>query len=95
MKKYFNLAPKRRPEDKTEANPRKRRRKQPVHKRSWTENEKTAVMKHFQRDIMLKRLPGKEVIEKCIQQEEDLQRRTWKNIKDYVRNQFGKHKKCQ
>ncbi|KAJ8023168.1 N-lysine methyltransferase KMT5A-B [Holothuria leucospilota] len=57
-------------------------------KRVWSESEKAAVLRHFSNHIHLHKLPRKEAIEKCLAQEPCLRRRTWKNIKDFVRNKI-------
>lgn len=54
----------------------------------WTEAERMAVERHFSKFLLLEErgLPGKNDILRCLDAEPDLSRRTWKNIKDYVRN---------
>lgn len=57
----------------------------PVGKRvPWTEKE--TVIKHFQKYLLLKKLPGKREIQNCIDMEIVLSRRTWRNVKDFIRN---------
>nr|XP_022307366.1 uncharacterized protein LOC111113406 [Crassostrea virginica] len=59
----------------------------PLGKRKpWTEPEKETVAKHFQKYILLKKLPGKREIQKCLDAELVLRKRTWRNVKDYIRN---------
>lgn len=59
----------------------------PVGKRvPWTEKEKETVIKQFQKYLLLKKLPGKREIQNCIDTEIVLSRRTWRNVKDFIRN---------
>ncbi|XP_078314008.1 uncharacterized protein LOC111109333 [Crassostrea virginica] len=59
----------------------------PLGKRKpWTEPEKETVAKHFQKYILLKKLPGKREIQKCLDAELVLRKRTWRNVKNYIRN---------
>ena len=53
-------------------------------------DEKLSVKKHLGVFLHTRRLPGKEDIEKCLQQEEALKNRSWRNVKDFIRNQIGK-----
>ena len=57
-------------------------------KRPWTEDEIEAV--HSLKPILLFRLPGKADIEKVQREHPLLQERTWRNIKDYLRNNRSK-----
>lgn len=53
----------------------------------WTEKEKETVIKHFQKYLLLKKLPGKREIQNCIDMEIVLStRRTWRNVKDFIWN---------
>lgn len=52
----------------------------------WTEKEKETVIKQFQKYLLLKKLPGKRDIQNCIDTEIVLSRRTWRNVKDFIRN---------
>ena len=45
-------------------------------------DEKLSVKKHLE--------VYQEDIEKCLQQEEALKNRSWRNVKDFIRNQIGK-----
>lgn len=56
--------------------------------RPWSEMEKTAVLRHFRSHIVLAKIPKKEESEKCIKKEPCLSTRTWKNVKDFVRNRI-------
>jgi hypothetical protein len=55
-------------------------------KRPWTNEEKSAVMKHLKRYILMSKIPGKSTIEECIRKETALKGRTWRNVKDFCRN---------
>lgn len=59
-------------------------------KRIWSEDEKAAVLKHLQTSILLKKLPGKAAIDKCIESEGALANRSWRNVKDFCRNLIDK-----
>lgn len=54
----------------------------------WSEEEKTAVLRHFRSHISLAKIPKKEESEKCLKKEPCLRTRTWKNVKDFVRNRI-------
>lgn len=59
-------------------------------RRVWTTEEKTVVKTVFERDILLNRLPGKTAIEKCLQSHACLKGRSWTNVKDFIRNNYGR-----
>ncbi|PIK40837.1 hypothetical protein BSL78_22310 [Apostichopus japonicus] len=61
------------------------KRKTPTRKK-WTELERTAVLKHLHSFIEKRKLPGKREIDKCLEAEKCLRNRSWKNVKDFVRN---------
>ena len=61
--------------------------------RPWNEQENDAVMSKFAYCLLTKTLPGKADIELLLAKEECLHRRSWKNVKDFIRNSM--HKKCQ
>lgn len=64
-------------------------------RKTWTDEEKSAVELHFKAFIEGKKLPGKLDIEAVIDQEPVLQQRTWQNIKDFCRNALlGVHVLC-
>ena len=69
----------------------KRQRRHPYSYRPWSQDERDAVFKHFHRSIVLQKLPGKADYLLCLQEEDALKTRTWLNLKDFVRNQFGKY----
>ena len=66
--------------------------KRKLQKKPWSEAEKTVVLKYFENDILMNKLPGKRNIEECMRQNPILQKRTWKNIKDCVRNRIQSKK---
>ena len=60
----------------------------------WTEDEKEAVFNYFSHHIKKGRIPGKVDCEKCIDKAGgSLQRRDWKAVKYYVKNQIDKRNK--
>ena len=61
-------------------------------KRPWSEEEKAAVLDCFGHHILQGKIPGKKDIEDCMKKYPFLQKRTWKNIKDFVRNQIASKK---
>ena len=56
--------------------------------RRWTTLEIEAVMKHLGHRVSTFTLPKKEEIDEALKEEPCLGRRTWRNVKDYVRNQI-------
>ncbi|XP_062608302.1 uncharacterized protein LOC134270140 [Saccostrea cucullata] len=54
----------------------------------WSIPEKKVVLNHFKKTILLGRLPGKKDIEDLIKADKKsiLTNRSWKNIKDFIRN---------
>ncbi|XP_071501222.1 uncharacterized protein [Diadema antillarum] len=61
----------------------------------WSPGEKAAVQRHFHQLILTNTLPRKSHIEQCLKEEPILHERTWRNIKDYVRNSFKQNKACR
>lgn len=59
-------------------------------RRQWSEEERIAVKSLFEDWIVRRRLPGKDVIESQKAQSPSLMQRSWRNIKDYIRNTFLK-----
>eukprot|EP00057_Strongylocentrotus_purpuratus_P013398 XP_011667872.1 PREDICTED: uncharacterized protein LOC100891939 [Strongylocentrotus purpuratus] len=55
-------------------------------KRPWTPDEKAAVHETFHREIFQNRLPGKGVIQQCLNKKAVLHKRTWTQVKDFIRN---------
>lgn len=58
----------------------------------WTEKEKETVIKHFQKYLLLKKLPGKRDIQNCIDMEIVLSRRTCRNVKGLLETQLQQQK---
>ncbi|XP_030830821.1 uncharacterized protein LOC105441828 [Strongylocentrotus purpuratus] len=63
--------------------------------KQWSPGEKAAVQCHFHRLLLTNTLPGKSQIEQCLKEEPILHKRTWRNIKDYIRNSFKQKKGCR
>lgn len=60
-------------------------------KKSWTTKEKIAVARHLRHFLASRSLPGKVPIEVMLKAEPAVFKgRTWRNIKDFVRNQTRK-----
>ncbi|XP_073730902.1 uncharacterized protein [Misgurnus anguillicaudatus] len=55
-------------------------------KRPWSEAERSAVHKHLAKFIAERRVPGKLPCMKCIEEEEALNERSWKDVKNFVYN---------
>lgn len=60
--------------------------------RKWTEEERKAVMCTLGQFLSLCTLPSKRDIEKAMAQRPTLKSRTWRNIKDFVRNEIRKRR---
>lgn len=58
----------------------------PRGKIQWTEDEKNAVWRHLNKYLTLERTPGKKECESCIYSEKELNRRSWKDVKNFVYN---------
>ena len=58
----------------------------------WSPGEQAAVQRHFHQLFLTNTLPGKAQIEKCLKEEPILHGRTWRNIKDNIRNNFKQKK---
>ncbi|XP_070210395.1 uncharacterized protein [Littorina saxatilis] len=56
--------------------------------RQWLSEEKKAVDHHFSTFLLNSKLPGKSCIEDVQGKEPKLAKRTWKNIKDFIRNKI-------
>ena len=59
-----------------------------LEKRPWTEEEKRVVFEFFEDNIIRCKLPGKRDIDECLRKNEVLQTRSWRNIKDCIRNKI-------
>ena len=57
-------------------------------RKEWTEEEKDVVSRHLGSYILRGNLPGKIIIVKCMEKEQVLKNRSWRNIKDYCHNQI-------
>ena len=56
-------------------------------KKTWSEHEKAAVERHLGAFMTVQsRLPGKSEIERCLKAEPALKHRSWRNVKDFIRN---------
>ncbi|XP_052250734.1 uncharacterized protein LOC127857972 [Dreissena polymorpha] len=63
-------------------------------KKKWTPQEQRVVMSEFEKYMHLNKCPGKSEREKLLKENPCLSRRSWRNIKDFVRNKtktFIKH----
>lgn len=75
--------------NKMVSNPDKKRRKTCV-KRPWSEEEKIAILRHFQKHILLKKVPNKKECDSCLAVENILSGRSWSHIKFCLKNMFKK-----
>ena len=57
-------------------------------RKECTEEEEDVISRHLGSYILRGNLPGKIIIVKCMEKEWVLKNRSWKNIKDYCRNQI-------
>ncbi|KAL8599957.1 hypothetical protein ACOMHN_050259 [Nucella lapillus] len=73
--------------------PRKGLKQAKTGRRKWSEEEKTACLNQFEQFIFLGNLPGKTVIEKRSAHEPALKKRTWLQIKHFIRNRIEAKKK--
>jgi len=55
-------------------------------RRPWADEERDAVHSYFARHFAERTLPGKNDIEQCISTHDCLANRSWRNIKDFIRN---------
>ncbi len=60
-------------------------------RRKWTEAEKSAVLKHLQIFVQMKKVPCKADIERAIKNEQCLKGRSWRNVKDFCYNLIKKN----
>lgn len=61
----------------------------------WTDEQRAAVLRHFQRHIALKKCPGKKDIEDFKKKEPCVNKRDWENIKYFVRHHIVMAQKRQ
>lgn len=59
-------------------------------KRPWSLLEKDALLKHFKKYMILKKVPNKEECMKCIAEETCLSERSWSHVKFQVKNMFNR-----
>ncbi|KAJ8021969.1 Hematopoietic prostaglandin D synthase [Holothuria leucospilota] len=64
------------------------KRRVKVRRKPWTEEEVAVVKAAFQKEILLHRLPGKADIEKVLKRNSCLKGRSWRNVKDFIRNRY-------
>jgi len=63
-------------------------------KKPWSEAQKKAVLAFFRAKICLLQVPRMDECEECLAKNADiLNGRTWRNIKDFVRNKIELNKK--
>lgn len=55
---------------------------------TWSLQEIEAVERHLVKYILTETIPGADAIRKCMDEETILKNRTWKNVKDFVRNRI-------
>jgi len=63
-------------------------------KRPWTSTEKKAITSYFMTHIRLSKAPKKSECDSCRAQYPVLSNRSWKNIKDCVRNLGTAHRRA-
>lgn len=69
-----------------------RYRQQNTRRCKWTPQEKETVHRRFATFFLNQKLPGKRDIENVQQTEQVLHHRTWRNIKDFIRNSMKQTK---
>ncbi|XP_039283303.1 uncharacterized protein LOC120351152 [Nilaparvata lugens] len=72
------------------ANTRVKKRRVTVVRKMWSQEETDAVVRHFQKHIIMKKVPNKEECDRCLEKEACLSNRSWSNIKYHVKNMFNK-----
>lgn len=70
----------------TITNPEGAKTRRVIARRDWSGAEKAAVLHYFGDYVSRQKLPGKKEIEDCISKEEILCYRSWRNVKDFIRN---------
>ena len=66
-----------------------------VSKTPWSAGESSAALNFFSTSIKKGKVPGKSDVEACIKAHPILKNRTWKVVKDFVRNHIVKLAKMQ
>ena len=61
-----------------------------VVKKPWSKEEEAAVLRHFGHYVTMGKVPQKLEIQKVLDMESSLERRSWKNVKDFVYNRIKK-----
>lgn len=56
--------------------------------RPWSQEERDIVMSKMSQFLLFKKVPGKGDIEPWLSNERRLSGRSWRNVKDFVRNTF-------
>lgn len=59
-------------------------------RKMWTEEEKQCIWSHFPAEMISSGLPGKAEILAVLHSEPVLHKRTWQNVKDFIRNNQAK-----
>lgn len=59
----------------------------------WSTEESAAALTYFSSFIKQGKVPGKRDVDKCVKQHPILQSRSWKIVKDFIRNQIVRVKK--
>lgn len=54
----------------------------------WIQEEKDAVYKHLGKYIYAGKIPGRSIIDKCLEKEPVLQNRNWLLVKNFCRNKI-------
>jgi len=67
------------------------KKKRSIKKIPWTANEVKAVRSSLDKYFYVKQLPGKAEIEQCMAKHSVLSSRTWKTVKDFIRNSQRKN----
>jgi len=62
-------------------------------RKPWSSEEKSAVQSCLGKFFFLKRLPGKKDIDECLAKYPVLSSRSWRNVKDFLRNAQTAHAK--
>ena len=59
-------------------------------RKKWTPLEEEACLRGFRRHFAVGSVPGKAIIDKVLQEEPDLENRTWLQVKHFIRNYIKK-----
>lgn len=58
-------------------------------RRPWQQNEVKAVEKHLKKYIAIMKVPGKNACMEAIRLEPCLEKRGWRNVKYFIKNQIN------